>query len=90
MTDQDELAELEAERDRLRSLMAYYEQPEIGFPELPLWFCYVLLGAGCIVAASALVIARKPKARDAIGKTHPGMDRHLGVFAASACGPRIR
>jgi hypothetical protein len=51
MTDRDELTELELERDRLRSMIAYYEQPEIGFPELPLWFCHVLLGIACIVAA---------------------------------------
>jgi hypothetical protein len=47
MTDRDELAELEAERDRLRSMIAYYERPEIGFPELPPWFRYVLLGIAC-------------------------------------------
>ena len=50
MTDQDELAELEAERDRLRSMIDYYERPEIGFPELPLWFRYFLLGAACVIA----------------------------------------
>jgi hypothetical protein len=50
MTDQDELAELEAERDRLRTMSDYYERPEIGFPELPLWFRYFLLGAACVIA----------------------------------------
>ena len=50
MTDQDELAELEAERDRLRSMIDYYERPEIGFPELPLWLRYILLGAACVIA----------------------------------------
>src|SRR6516164_1659408 len=50
MTDKDELAELEAERDRLRSMIDYYERPEIGFPELPLWFRYILLGAACVIA----------------------------------------
>src|SRR5262249_5726752 len=50
MTDSDELANLEAERDRLRSLIAYYERPEIGFPELPAWFCHVLLGICCVIA----------------------------------------
>jgi hypothetical protein len=50
MTDQDELAELEAERDRLRSLLAYYERPDIGFPELPVWLRYALIGALCLVA----------------------------------------
>jgi hypothetical protein len=46
----DELAGLEAERDRLRSLIAYYERPDIGFPDLPAWFCYVLLGIAGIIA----------------------------------------
>src|SRR5215813_373313 len=50
MTDQDELADLEAERDRLRSLIALYERPDIGFPELPAWFCYVLLGIASVIA----------------------------------------
>jgi hypothetical protein len=50
MTDRDELAELEAERDRLRTMIALYEHPDIGFPELPLWLRYVLIGAGCGVA----------------------------------------
>ena len=50
MTDQDELAELEAERDRLRTMSDYYERPEIGFPELPPWFRYILLGAACVIA----------------------------------------
>src|SRR5882724_13676625 len=50
MTDRDELADLEAERDRLRSLIAYYERPDIGFPELPAWFCYVLLGIAGVIA----------------------------------------
>jgi hypothetical protein len=51
MTDRDELADLEAERDRLRSLIALYERPDIGFPELPSWLWYVLLGALCVMAA---------------------------------------
>jgi hypothetical protein len=51
MTDRDELADLEAERDRLRTMIALYEHPDIGFPELPLWLRYVLLGAGCGAAA---------------------------------------
>ena len=51
MSDQDELANLEAERDRLRSLLAYYERPDIGFPELPVWFCYVLIGIAGVIAA---------------------------------------
>jgi hypothetical protein len=50
MTDRDELADLEAERDRLRDLIAYYERPDIGFPELPAWFWYVLLGIASVVA----------------------------------------
>jgi len=50
MTDEDELSDLEAERDRLRSLLVYYERPDIGFPELPPWFGYILLGIGSIVA----------------------------------------
>src|SRR6202012_1436927 len=50
MSDQDELTELEAERDRLRLLLAYYERPETGFPELPVWLRYALLGALCLVA----------------------------------------
>ena len=49
MTDRDELADLEAERDRLRSLIAYYERPDIGFPQLPVWFRYVLLGILCVI-----------------------------------------
>ncbi len=52
--DRDELADLEAERDRLRSLIAYYEHPDIGFPELPAWFRYVLLAIAGVVA---LVVA---------------------------------
>ena len=45
MTERDdELADLEAERDRLKSLIALYARPEIGFPELPGWFGYVLVG----------------------------------------------
>ena len=49
MSDRDELAELEAERDRLRSMIAYFERPDISFPELPPWFCYVLVGIGCVI-----------------------------------------
>ena len=49
MSDQDELANLEAERDRLQSLLAYYDRPDIGFPELPAWFCHVLVGIGCVI-----------------------------------------
>lgn len=55
MTDRDELSDLEAERDRLRSLLAYYERPDIGFPELPIWFRYVLIGIASIVAVSVAV-----------------------------------
>ncbi|MBV9457797.1 MAG: hypothetical protein JO141_09840 [Bradyrhizobium sp.] len=51
MTDRDELTELEAERDRLRTMIALYEHPDIGFPELPLWLQRVLVGAGGGVAA---------------------------------------
>jgi hypothetical protein len=58
MSDQDKLANLEAERDRLRSLIAYYERPDIGFPELPVWFRHVLFGIcsviGVLVAAGML------------------------------------
>jgi hypothetical protein len=58
MSDQDDLADLEAERDRLRSLIAYCERPDIGFPELPTWFCYILAGivgiVGVVVAADML------------------------------------
>ena len=50
MTDRDELANLEAERDRLRTMIALYEHPDIGFPELPPWLRHVLLGAGCGIA----------------------------------------
>jgi hypothetical protein len=50
MIDSDELADLEAERDRLRSLIALYEQPDIGFPSLPTWFGYVLLGIASVTA----------------------------------------
>ena len=50
MTDRDELANLEAERDRLRMMIALYEHPDIGFPELPPWLRHVLLGAGCGIA----------------------------------------
>ena len=46
----DELADLEAERDRLRSLIAYYERPDIGFPELPGWFFNLLLGIAGVAA----------------------------------------
>lgn len=55
MSNQDELAELEAERDRLRSMIALYEHPDIGFPELPLWLRRVLMGASCGVAALVAV-----------------------------------
>ena len=55
MTDRDELAELEAERDRLRSMIALYEQPDIGFPELPLWLRRVLIGIACGVAVLVAV-----------------------------------
>jgi hypothetical protein len=55
MTDRDELSDLEAERDRLRSMIALYEHPDIGFPELPLWFRRVLVGAFCGVAALVAV-----------------------------------
>ena len=55
MTDQDELANLEAERDRLRNMIALYEHPDIGFPELPLWLQRVLIGAACGVAALVAV-----------------------------------
>jgi hypothetical protein len=55
MTDRDELAELEAERDRLRSLIDYYERPDIGFPELPVWFCRVLLGIAGVIAVVVAV-----------------------------------
>jgi hypothetical protein len=55
MTDRDELAELEAERDRLRSMIALYEHPDIGFPELPPWLRRVLMGACCGVAALVAV-----------------------------------
>jgi hypothetical protein len=51
MTDRDELANLEAERDRLRTMIDYYERPDIGFPELPPWFRYVLLGIFCVIGA---------------------------------------
>jgi hypothetical protein len=50
MTDEDELSDLEAERDRLRSLLVYYERPDIGFPELPVWFRHVLIGVLCVMA----------------------------------------
>jgi hypothetical protein len=50
MSDQDELANLEAERERLRSLIAYYERPDIGFPELPTWFSRVLMAIAGIIA----------------------------------------
>ena len=55
MTDRDELSDLEAERDRLRMMIALYEHPDVGFPELPPWLHYALLGAGC--GAAALVAA---------------------------------
>jgi hypothetical protein len=55
MSNQDELAELEAERDRLRSMIALYEHPDIGFPELPLWLRRVLMGVSCGVAALVAV-----------------------------------
>jgi hypothetical protein len=55
MSDEDELAELEAERDRLRSMIALYEHPDIGFPELPSWLRRVLMGASCGVAALVAV-----------------------------------
>ncbi|MGX9428681.1 MULTISPECIES: hypothetical protein [Bradyrhizobium] len=56
----DELAELEAERDRLRSMIAYHERPVVerpvfAFPQPPLWVRFVLVGiAGGI---GALVVA---------------------------------
>jgi hypothetical protein len=51
MIERDELAELENELDRLRALLAFYESPGIGFPALPGWFCYVLLGITSVIAA---------------------------------------
>jgi hypothetical protein len=53
--DRDELIELEAERDRLRTMISYYEHPDIGFPELPPWLRRVLMGAFCGVAALVAV-----------------------------------
>jgi hypothetical protein len=55
MADRDELADLEAERDRLRSMIALYEHPDIGFPELPLWLQRVLMGAAGGVAGLVAV-----------------------------------
>lgn len=50
VTERDELADLVAERDRLRSLIDLYERPDLGFPALPAWFCYVLLGIAGVIA----------------------------------------
>jgi hypothetical protein len=74
MTDRyDELASLEAERDRLKTLIAYYERPEIGFPELPAWFGYVLLG---IVGLVGLYVAVEMLA----GQIDPSLVIFLVVF----------
>jgi hypothetical protein len=56
MTYRDELAELEAERDRLQSMIAYHERAGLSLHlDLPLWFRLVLLGIACGIGA--LVIA---------------------------------
>ncbi len=47
----DELAELEAERDRLRSMNAYHARLAFDFPQLPLWFRFVLVGIACSIGA---------------------------------------
>jgi hypothetical protein len=47
----DELAELETERDRLRSMIAYHTRPSFDFPQLPLWFRFVLIGIACGIGA---------------------------------------
>jgi hypothetical protein len=73
MTDRDELADLEAERDRLKTLIAYYERPDIGFPELPVWFRYVLLGIVCLTATYVAV-------RMLAGQIDPSLVIFLVVF----------
>ena len=75
MTERDELADLEAERDRLRSLIALYERPEITFPELPAWFGHVLLGIGGV---TALAVAAGMLA----GQIDPALIIFLVVFLA--------
>ncbi|MGY3623025.1 hypothetical protein [Bradyrhizobium sp. USDA 10063] len=58
VTYRDELAELEAERDRLRSMIAYHECPALDFPQLPqlpLWLRFVLVGIACGIGA--LIVA---------------------------------
>src|ERR1700759_5195663 len=76
MTDRDdELTDLEAERDRLRSLIALYERPDIGFPELPAWFGHVLFGIAGVVA---LVVAAAMLA----GQIDPALVIFLVVFLA--------
>ena len=49
------VTELEAERDRLQTMISYYERPDIGFPELPSWFWHVLVGSAGVVAVVVAV-----------------------------------
>lgn len=58
MAYDDELAALEAERDRLRSMIAYQERPSLNFPLTPNWFRFVVFGVTCgigvLIAAGVL------------------------------------
>jgi hypothetical protein len=73
MTERDELADLEAERDRLKTMISYYERPDVGFPELPAWFRNVLFGIAILVA---LVVAAEMLA----GQIEPSLVIFLVVF----------
>jgi hypothetical protein len=54
VTHGDELAELEAERGRLRSMIAYHARPALDFPQLPQlppWSRFILVGIACSIGA---------------------------------------
>jgi hypothetical protein len=51
MSGQDELAQLEAERDRLLSMIAYHNPPLPGF-QAPAWFVVVALAIICGIGIS--------------------------------------
>src|SRR5438270_1106513 len=58
MTGLEELAQLEAERDRLLSMIAYHDRPVLQTPpwfQIPQWFR--LIAAGMICGIGALIVA---------------------------------
>jgi hypothetical protein len=58
MAGQDELAQLETERDQLLSMIAYHDHPMLQTPswfQIPQWFRYVAVGMICGIGA--LIVA---------------------------------